>query len=55
MAIIINEFEIVPEPAQPQAAIQTIAPPASQTRLRPDEVEQIVARQRLRFRRIWAD
>jgi hypothetical protein len=57
MPVIINDFEIVTAPPpspgrdQPPAQQQQPAPPP----LRPEDIERIQRRQRLRLARLWAD
>ncbi len=56
MAVIINEFEVIPEPA-PQAAenqATTQQPPAAQNKL-PQEVESVLRMQFQRSARVRAD
>lgn len=56
MPVIINEFEIVtaspPAPAGPEQAPQASKPTPQ---LRPEDIERIQQRQRLRLARVWAD
>jgi hypothetical protein len=53
MAIIINEFEIVPGPApKPEEAPVQPAPPPP---LMPEDIERIEERYRRRLQRLWAD
>ena len=58
MSVIINEFEIVttPPPA-PAGQEQAPAPqtPKQLPQLRPEDIERIRQRQRLRLARVWAD
>ncbi len=55
MAIIINEFEVIPEEPPASAPAQPPAPAPASQRLRPEDIEQIVTRKRVRCRRIHAD
>ena len=57
MPIIINEFEIVPEPPQDQSKRPSAARPASEEPVIPD-VSDILRLERIyqeRKRRLWAD
>jgi hypothetical protein len=56
MPIIINEFEIIPEPPPPASnGPQPEQPAESAPRPRPEEIMRVVNRQRERRRRLWAD
>jgi len=55
VAIIINEFEIVPEAPQASAPAQSSAPAPAAKGPRPEDVEQIMSRKRARGRRVHAD
>lgn len=58
MAIIINEFEIVPGPA-PKTETTAVAAPATSPEpppaLMPENFERITERQGQRLARLWAD
>jgi hypothetical protein len=56
MAIIINEFEIIPTTPPPVTErTEPLRPAPPPVRLRPEEVERIIQRQRQRLARLWAD
>lgn len=58
MPVIINEFEIVTAPpSAPAGPEQPPTPQASKPtpQLRPEDIERIQQRQRLRLARVWAD
>jgi hypothetical protein len=56
MPIIINEFEIIPEPAPPPDHRPERRQPGEQEpRLTPEEVVRIVNRHQERLQRLWAD
>lgn len=57
MPIVINEFEIVTDPQQPQPPPSEVAPQAqgSGPSLHPDDVARIVQRRHERLRRLRAD
>lgn len=56
MSVIINEFEIVTTPPPvPAGQEQAPPPPKSPSQPRPEDIERIQQRQRLRLARVWAD
>jgi hypothetical protein len=52
MAIVINEFEIVPAPAP---KTESAPPPPPPTALAPEDLERVEERQLQRLRRLWAN
>jgi hypothetical protein len=57
MPVIINEFEIITEqtPASPEQTQTPQAPASAPPSLRPEDIERIQRRHRLRMERIRAD
>ncbi|HRW09300.1 MAG TPA: hypothetical protein P5121_29570 [Caldilineaceae bacterium] len=55
MAVIINEFEIIPEPPPTPPETQSSASAAQALRLRPEDVMAVLDRERQRLDRIRAD
>jgi hypothetical protein len=54
MTVVINEFELVPQPPPAPAGEQKPQPPPEPSPLPASEVERIVRRQRERAARVWA-
>ena len=55
MAVIINEFEIIPESPPPPPETQSSATAVQALRLRPEEIMAVVEREWVRLARVRAD
>lgn len=54
MSIVINEFEVVPEPTAPASSAQTAGEPAPQRPPSAPEVERAIVHLTERAERVWA-